>query len=119
YENVVYDLEINEESPEIIQGRVNEVRDLVGIKSKVKSLPQELSGWEQQRVSIARAIASKPKIVITDEPTGNLDPDTSWEVMRTLEEINARGTTIIMATHSREIVNTIRKRVIAIEDGII
>jgi len=119
YENVAFALEVIEESPEIIRERVIEVLDLVGLKSKVKSLPQELSGGEQQRVSIARAIASKPKIVITDEPTGNLDPDTSWEVMRTLEEINARGTTIIMATHSREIVNTIRKRVIAIEDGII
>ncbi|HLR60050.1 MAG TPA: cell division ATP-binding protein FtsE [Pseudogracilibacillus sp.] len=119
YENVAFALEVIEESPDAIRERVIEVLDLVGLKNKVKSLPQELSGGEQQRVSIARAIASKPKIVITDEPTGNLDPDTSWEVMRTLEEINARGTTIIMATHSQEIVNTIRKRVIGIEDGII
>lgn len=119
YENVAFALEVIEESPDVIRERVLEVLQLVGLKNKVKSLPQELSGGEQQRVSIARAIASKPKIVITDEPTGNLDPDTSWEVMRTLEEINATGTTIIMATHSQEIVNTIRKRVIAIEDGLI
>lgn len=118
-ENVAFALEVIEESPDIIDERVLEVLDLVGLKNKASSLPQELSGGEQQRVSIARAIASRPKIVITDEPTGNLDPDTSWEIMRTLEEINATGTTIIMATHSQEIVNTIKKRVIAIEDGLI
>ena len=103
----------------MIQERVKEVLELVGLEDKAKSFPQELSGGEQQRVSIARAIASKPKIVIADEPTGNLDPDTSWGIMKTLEDINARGTTIIMATHSQEIVNTIKKRVIAIEDGLI
>lgn len=119
YENVAFALEVIEETPEVIRERVMEVLDLVGLKNKARSIPQELSGGEQQRVSIARAIASKPKIVIADEPTGNLDPDTSWGIMRTLEEINARGTTIIMATHSQEIVNTIKKRVIAIEDGII
>ena len=118
-ENVSFALEVIEESPDVIEERVLEVLDLVGLKNKASSLPQELSGGEQQRVSIARAIASRPKIVITDEPTGNLDPDTSWEIMRTLEEINATGTTIIMATHSQEIVNTIKKRVIAIEDGLI
>ncbi len=119
YENVAFALEVIEETPEVIQERVKEVLELVGLEDKAKSFPQELSGGEQQRVSIARAIASKPKIVIADEPTGNLDPDTSWGIMRTLEEINARGTTIIMATHSQEIVNTIKKRVIAIEDGLI
>ncbi len=118
-ENVAFALEVIEEAPDVIDERVLEVLDLVGLKNKASSLPQELSGGEQQRVSIARAIASRPKIVITDEPTGNLDPDTSWEIMRTLEEINATGTTIIMATHSQEIVNTIKKRVIAIEDGLI
>src|SRR5699024_12068733 len=84
YENVAFDVEVIEESHEIIRERVIEVLNLVGLKSKVKSLPQELSGGEQQRVSIARAIASKPKIVITDEPTGNLDPAAAWEGMRTL-----------------------------------
>lgn len=96
-----------------------EVLDLVGLKHKARSIPDELSGGEQQRVSIARAIANHPKILIADEPTGNLDPDTSWSIMRILEEINARGTTVIMATHSKEIVNTIKKRVIAIENGVI
>lgn len=119
YENVAFALEVIEETPDVIRERVMEVLELVGLKNKARSLPQELSGGEQQRVSIARAIANKPKIVIADEPTGNLDPDTSWGIMRTLEEINARGTTIIMATHSQEIVNTIKKRVIAVEDGII
>lgn len=119
YENVAFALEVIEETPEVIQERVKEVLELVGLEDKAKSFPQELSGGEQQRVSIARAIASKPKIVIADEPTGNLDPDTSWGIMKTLEDINARGTTIIMATHSQEIVNTIKKRVIAIEDGLI
>lgn len=119
YENVAFALEVIEETPTVIRKRVMEVLDLVGIKGKARSLPDELSGGEQQRVSIARAIVNNPKIVIADEPTGNLDPETSWGIMRTLEEINMRGTTIIMATHSKEIVNTIKKRVIAIEHGII
>ena len=80
-------------------------------------LPTELSGGEQQRVSIARSIINTPQVVIADEPTGNLDPETSWEIMNILQEINSRGTTVVMATHNREIVNTIRHRVIAIEGG--
>ena len=80
-------------------------------------LPTELSGGEQQRVSIARSIVNDPKVVIADEPTGNLDPETSWEIMNIFEEINKRGTTIIMATHNRDIVNNIKRRVIAIESG--
>jgi cell division transport system ATP-binding protein len=119
YENVAFALEVIEEQPRKIRARVMEVLDLVGLKNKARSFPNELSGGEQQRVSIARAIANQPNILICDEPTGNLDPDTSWSIMRILEEINARGTTIIMATHSKEIVNTIKKRVIAIENGII
>jgi|SRR5690625_4244571 len=119
YENVAFALEVIEESPQVIRDRVMEVLDLVGLKNKARSIPDELSGGEQQRVSIARAIANHPKILIADEPTGNLDPDTSWSIMRILEEINARGTTVIMATHSQEIVNTIKKRVIAIENGVI
>lgn len=119
YENVAFALEVIEESPQVIRKRVMEVLDLVGLKHKARSIPDELSGGEQQRVSIARAIANHPQILIADEPTGNLDPDTSWSIMRILEEINARGTTVIMATHSKEIVNTIKKRVIAIENGII
>ena len=119
YENIAFALEVIEESPRNIRKRVMDVLEIVGLKNKARFIPDELSGGEQQRVSIARAIVNHPKIVIADEPTGNLDPDTSWEIMKTFEEINARGTTIIMATHSKEIVNTIRRRVIAIEDGLI
>lgn len=119
YENVAFALEVIEESPKVIRNRVMEVLDLVGLKHKVRSFPHELSGGEQQRVAIARAIVNKPKIVIADEPTGNLDPDTSWEIMNIFEAINNQGTTIVMATHSKEIVNTMKKRVIAIENGVI
>lgn len=119
YENVAFALEVIEESPRRIRNRVMEVLDLVGLKNKARSFPNELSGGEQQRVSIARAIANHPKLIIADEPTGNLDPDTSWSIMRILEEINLRGTTVVMATHSKEIVNTIKKRVIAVENGVI
>jgi cell division transport system ATP-binding protein len=117
YENVAFALEVIEEHPENIKSRVMEVLDLVKLKHKVRSLPDELSGGEQQRISIARSIVNNPKVVIADEPTGNLDPETSWEIMDIFEEINKRGTTVVMATHNREIVNTIRKRVIAIENG--
>src|SRR5690625_428750 len=117
YENVAYALEVIGEYPKVIRTKVMDVLELVGLKNKARLIPDELSGGEQQRVSIARAIVNQPKIVIADEPTGNLDPETSWGIMRTFEEINSRGTTIIMATHSQEIVNTIKKRVIAIEGG--
>ncbi|MEQ2527474.1 cell division ATP-binding protein FtsE [Robertmurraya yapensis] len=117
YENVAFALEVIEEGPKYIKKRVMEVLDLVGLKHKSRMLPTELSGGEQQRVSIARSIVNSPKVMIADEPTGNLDPETSWEIMRIFEEINTRGTTIVMATHNREIVNTIRHRVIAIENG--
>ncbi|WP_368654424.1 cell division ATP-binding protein FtsE [Ornithinibacillus sp. 4-3] len=119
YENVAFALEVIEESPKNIRSKVMEVLELVGLKNKSRSLPLELSGGEQQRVAIARAIVNNPKVVIADEPTGNLDSDTSWEIMRIFEEINFRGATIVMATHSKEIVNTMKKRVIAIENGII
>ena len=119
YENVAFALEVIEEQPSVIRKRVMEVLELVGLKHKVRMLPNELSGGEQQRVSIARSIVNRPKVLIADEPTGNLDPDTSWEIMNIFEEINRQGTTIVMATHNREIVNTIRKRVIAIEGGMI
>jgi len=117
YENIAFALEVIEQSPEEIKKRVLEVLELVKLKGKMDSFPDELSGGEQQRVSIARSIVNSPKVVIADEPTGNLDPETSWELMDILEEINKRGTTNLMATHNREIVNTIRKRVIAIENG--
>lgn len=117
YENVAFALEVIEEHPKYIKKRVMETLDLVKLKHKARMLPTELSGGEQQRVSIARSIVNAPKVVIADEPTGNLDPETSWEIMRIFEEINTRGTTIVMATHNRDIVNTIRHRVIAIENG--
>lgn len=117
YENVAFALEVIEESSANIKRKVMKVLDIVKLKNKARFFPHELSGGEQQRVAIARAIVNNPAVLIADEPTGNLDPDTSWEIMRILEEINNRGTTILMATHNKEIVNTIRKRVIAIEGG--
>ncbi|WJQ10274.1 cell division ATP-binding protein FtsE [Geobacillus stearothermophilus] len=117
YENVAFALEVIEESPKVIRKKVMEVLDLVGLKHKVRSYPNELSGGEQQRVSIARSIVNSPKIVIADEPTGNLDPETSWGIVELFEKINDRGTTIVMATHNKEIVNATRRRVIAIENG--
>ena len=117
FENVAFALEVIEENPKKINKRVLEVLEMVGLKQKARFLPNQLSGGEQQRVAIARAIVNNPKSVIADEPTGNLDPETSWEIMRIFEEINTRGTTIVMATHSQEIVNKLRKRVIAMENG--
>lgn len=119
YENVAFALEVIEESPKNIRKRVMQILEEVGLKNKARFIPDELSGGEQQRVAIARAIVNRPGLLIADEPTGNLDPETSWEIMRILEEINAGGTTILMATHSKEIVNTVKKRVIAMEDGMI
>ncbi|MDQ0254559.1 cell division transport system ATP-binding protein [Evansella vedderi] len=117
YENVAFAMEVIEESKANIRRRVMNVLEIVGLKNKARFYPHEISGGEQQRVSIARAIVNNPSVLIADEPTGNLDPDTSWEIMNILEDINNRGTTIVMATHNKEIVNTIRKRVIAIEGG--
>lgn len=119
FENVAFAMEVIEEQPKEIRKRVLEVLDLVGLKHKARMLPSELSGGEQQRVSIARSIVNMPLVLIADEPTGNLDPETSWEIMDIFNEINRRGTTIVMATHNREVVNTVRKRVIAIEGGLI
>ena len=117
FENVAFVLELFGYDKTEIQKRVLEVLDLVGLKNKVRQYPDQLSGGEQQRVVIARAIANNPKLLICDEPTGNLDPDTSMEIMKVLENINNLGTTIIMATHDRDIVNRMGKRVIVIESG--
>ncbi|WP_432357615.1 cell division ATP-binding protein FtsE [Sporosarcina sp. UB5] len=119
YENVAFALEVIEESPKQIRKKVNDVLALVGLTQKARMFPNELSGGEQQRVSIARSIVNVPKVVIADEPTGNLDPETSWEIMKIFEQINARGTTIVMATHNKEIVDTIRHRVIVVDGGMI
>ncbi len=117
FENVAFALEVIEAPKKVIKKRVMEVLDLVGLKNKANRDPSQLSGGEQQRVAIARAIVNNPSVIIADEPTGNLDPETSWEIMQLLDEINFRGTTIVMATHNKEIVNNMRKRVIAIEQG--
>lgn len=117
FENIAYAMEVIGEKPRNIKKRVMEVLDLVGLKHKIRSFPNELSGGEQQRIAIARAIVNNPKVLIADEPTGNLDPENSWEIMNLLERINLQGTTILMATHNSQIVNTLRHRVIAIEDG--
>ena len=119
FENVAFAMEVIETPRRLIRRRTMEVLELVGLKHKAGSLPAQLSGGEQQRVAIARAIVNNPAVIVADEPTGNLDPDTSWGIMNLLEEINFRGTTIVMATHNKEIVNTMRKRVIAIERGTI
>ncbi|MFD0870505.1 ABC transporter ATP-binding protein [Chlamydia abortus] len=117
YENIAFAMEAIEAPKKLIKKRTMEVLELVKLKDKAASFPTQLSGGEQQRIAIARAIVNNPAVIIADEPTGNLDPETSWGIMNLLEEINYRGTTIIMATHNKEIVNTIRKRVIAIEHG--
>ena len=117
YENVAYAMEVIEKSPREIKRRVQEVLELVNLKHCVDKFPNELSGGEQQRVAIARAIVNTPGILIADEPTGNLDPDTSMEIMDILERINEQGTTIVMATHNSQIVNEKKHRVIAIENG--
>lgn len=117
YENVSFALEVIEASKRELTRQVPAVLELVGLKDKAKVFPSELSGGEQQRVSLARAIVNRPLLLLADEPTGNLDPDTSWGIMDLLLEINKRGTTIVMATHNKEIVNRMRRRVIALEGG--
>ena len=116
YENVAFAMEVVEAPAKDIRRQVPIVLSLVGLSKKSNLYPSQLSGGEQQRVSLARAMVNGPSILIADEPTGNLDPDTSWEIMRNLSEINHRGTTILMATHAKEIVDAMKKRVIAIEE---
>ena len=117
YENVAFAMEALGYEKKEIHKRVIEVLDLVGLKNVVRKYPDQISGGEQQRVAIARAIVNRPKLLICDEPTGNLDPDTSMEIMKVLENINAMGTTIVMATHDREIVDKMQKRVILLDHG--
>ena len=116
-ENVAYALKVQGESRASIRRKVPEVMNMVGLAHKMNSLPDELSGGEQQRVSIARAVVNHPPLLVCDEPTGNLDPDTSVGIMQLLYRINRAGTTILMVTHDREMVDKMRKRVIALEDG--
>ena len=117
FENVAFAMQVIEAPRRMMQRSVNSVLDVVGLRDKYRSFPSQLSGGEQQRVAIARAIVNNPSIVIADEPTGNLDPETSWDIMDIFKRINRAGTTIVMATHDRNIVDTMKKRVIAIEDG--
>ena len=117
YENVAFAMQVIEAPRRIMQRSVNTVLDIVGLRDKFKSFPAQLSGGEQQRVAIARAIVNDPRIVIADEPTGNLDPETSWDIMDIFQRINAAGTTIVMATHDKTIVDQMQRRVIEIASG--
>lgn len=116
-ENIAFALEVIEEKPSVIKERVASVLDMVGLGHKANDLPQDLSGGEQQRVAIARAIVNKPLVLIADEPTGNLDPNTSKGIVELFKTINNSGTTIVMVTHDMEMVKYLNKRVIALEDG--
>ena len=119
YENVAFPLETQGFKASEIKPKVMTALELVGLKEKVRSMPKELSGGEMQRVCIARAIVNEPKVLICDEPTGNLDPETSKDIMKTINRINKElGTTVVMATHDKDIVNQMKKRVITIEDGV-
>ena len=117
YENIAFALRVTEAPSRVIKKKVPAALSLVGLAQKYKSYPKELSGGEQQRVAIARAIVNEPSILIADEPTGNLDPVNSWEIMKLLEEANQRGTTVIVVTHNHEIVKTMKKRVITMNKG--
>lgn len=117
YENVAFAMQVIETPHRMIKRRVLNVLDLVGLRNRCNAFPNELSGGEQQRIAIARAIVNDPLLVIADEPTGNLDPETSWDIMEIFQEINASGTTIVMATHDKDVVDAMGKRVIAIEKG--
>ncbi|WP_404804637.1 cell division ATP-binding protein FtsE [Latilactobacillus graminis] len=117
FENVAYAMEVIEAQPQAIKDRVLEVLELVGLKGEIRRFPNELSGGEQQRVAVARAIVNQPEVLIADEPTGNLDPETSDGIMDILEAINQRGTIVLMATHNKQMVNERTHRVLAIEDG--
>lgn len=117
YENVAFAMQVIETPHRKIKRRVLNVLELVGLRHRANAYPNELSGGEQQRIAIARAIVNDPILVIADEPTGNLDPETSWDIMDIFKEINASGTTIVMATHDKEIVDAMGKRVVAIEHG--
>ena len=119
YENVAFAQRVVNRPTRVIRKRVPEVLQEVGLAGKYKAYPDELSGGEQQRVALARAIVNRPDILLADEPTGNLDPKTSEEIMKLLEEINQRGTTVLVVTHNKEIVNSMKKRVLTMHNGVI
>lgn len=117
FENVAFAMEVIEASSREIRRQVPMVLSMVGLSERASQYPHELSGGERQRVSIARSIVNNPSILIADEPTGNLDPETAWEIMKVLKSINRRGTTILMATHAKDIVDVMQQRVVALEKG--
>ncbi len=117
YDNVAFAMYIVKATPRHIRRQVPMLLSLVGLSGKAKMYPDELSGGEQQRVALARALVNNPSMIIADEPTGNLDPDTAWEIMTLLNEINMRGTTVVVATHAKDIVDRMNKRVIEIKSG--
>ena len=119
YENIAFALRVTETPTRIIKKKVPAALSLVGLAQKYKSFPKELSGGEQQRVAIARALVNEPAILLADEPTGNLDPTNSWEIMSILKEANERGTTVLVVTHNQEIVNEMNERVITMRQGVI
>lgn len=119
YENVAFAMQVIEASNRSIRRSVPQTLALVGLHKKASAYPDQLSGGEKQRVAIARAVINKPPILIADEPTGNLDPETAWGIMEVLKEINSRGTTVVMATHAKEIVNEMKKRVIHLDNGVL
>ena len=119
YDNVAFAQRVVEAPAKVIRRKVTAMLSMVGLAEKYKSYPRELSGGEQQRVALARALINNPPILLADEPTGNLDPKNSWEIMNLLDEINKRGTTVVVVTHNREIVDAMQKRVIAIQKGMV
>lgn len=119
YENVAFTMRVCEYPNRVIKKKVPEMLRMVGLAEKYKSLPRQLSGGEQQRVAIARALINNPEVLLADEPTGNLDPNNSYEIMKLLEEINERGTTVLVVTHNKELVNMFKKRVITMRKGVI
>lgn len=119
YENVAFAMRVVEASKREIKTKVPTILSLVGLAAKYKALPKELSGGEQQRVAIARALINEPKILLADEPTGNLDNRNAWETMKLLDEINQRGTTVVVVTHNMDFVKTMNKRVVTINKGVV
>ena len=117
YENVAFAQRVIETPSRFIRRQVPAMLTLVGLADKYKSYPKQLSGGEQQRVALARALVNKPEILLADEPTGNLDPKNSWEIMRLLEDVNKKGTTVVVVTHNKEIVNMMKKRVVTLKHG--
>jgi cell division transport system ATP-binding protein len=117
FENVAFALEVSGEHPHVIKKEVPKILEMVGLAEKTKAFPNEMSGGEKQRVAIARALAHKPVLLLADEPTGNLDSINAWEIIELLLKINKTGTTVVLATHAKDVVNSLKKRVVTIEKG--